>query len=183
MMGLVGEGCTGGHAMGNAGSCSFRALATAIAARSARNGCRLVPGLGKLLVKCRGAFAISYTATSASTGSSGMVASIVIVILVSIGGQRHAGLAGGFRYGARPGSATAGPCRGKGAFWEKVEEIVERLDQIPCRTLLDDPFRGSIVEILNDNVDSYAAASPAEAMAEVGRHDGRMVAAAAAATM
>lgn len=180
---LVGESCARGYAMGDTGSCSFRALPTAIAARSSRNGCRLGPALGILLVKCRGAFAVSKTATPASIGSSGVIASIVIIVIVSVGGQRHAGLAGGFGYGARPrpGSTTAGPCRRKGAFWEKVEEVVERLDQIPCRALLDDPFRGSIVEVLNNDVDSYTAALPAEAMAEVGRHDDERMAAAATA--
>lgn len=129
MVVLVGEGCAGGHAMGNAGSCSFRALATAIAARSSRDGCRLGPALRILLVKCRGTFTVSETATSASTGSGGVVASIVIVVVVvvvcSVGQLRHAGLAGGFRYGARSRGTTAGSSWRKGAFWEKVEEIVE----------------------------------------------------------
>lgn len=97
MVVLAVKRCAGGNTMCNAGSCSFSALATAIAARSPRNGYRLGPALGKLLVKCRSAFAVSETTTSASTGSGGVIASIVIIVVVSIGGQRHAGLAGGFR--------------------------------------------------------------------------------------
>lgn len=53
---------------------------------------------------------------------------------------------------------------------EEVEQFIECLDQAPSRASLDDPFRRSIVYILDDYEDPDASAFPAKTPAKIGWH-------------
>lgn len=56
------------------------------------------------------------------------------------------------------------------AGWQEVEQLIELIKEGVGAPARDNPFRGSVVDVLDDDKIPNASAMPAETVAEVRRH-------------